>query len=109
MAYHQALAGRIREYLADQPDVVEKKMFGGLAFMWRGNMLCGVDSANMMLRVGPDQFGEALASPGARVMDLTGRPMKGWVMVDHHDVASDKALERWLQMAMSFVSTLPAK
>jgi len=109
MAYNQALAQRIREYLAARPDIAEKRMFGGLAFMWQGNMLCGVDARHLMVRVGPEQYAEALAHPHASEMDLTGRPMKGWVLVSAPGIESDEAFEQWLQMAITFVSTLPPK
>ena len=77
MAYDEELAERIRAALGDRADVSERKMFGGLSFMLRGNMCCGVDKTNLMVRVGSEAYDEALAQPGARLMDFTGRPMKG--------------------------------
>lgn len=109
MAYDVALADRIRLYLADRPNVIEKRMFGGLAFMWQGNMLCGVNNADLMVRVGPDKFEEAVDHPQARPMDLTGRPMKGWILVSAPGIESNEALGQWLGMAATFVSTLPPK
>lgn len=109
MAYDEALADRIRLYLTDRSNITEKRMFGGLVFMWQGNMLCGVDKTNLMLRVGPDKFEEAVEHPQARVMDLTGRPMKGWILVSPAGVESDEDLRQWLDMATAFVSTLPPK
>ena len=81
MAYDEELAERIRAALADRTDVIERKMFGGLTFMLRGNMCCGVEKTNLMVRVGPERYDEALAQPHARLMDFTGRPMKGMVFV----------------------------
>jgi len=89
--------------------MAEKRMFGGLIFMWQGNMLCGVNATDLMVRIGPVQFEEALAHPQARPMDLTGRPMKGWVLVSAPGIESDEALGQWLDMAAAFVSTLPPK
>ena len=76
MAYDKDLAGRVRTALAEQPVVDEKPMFGGLSFMVRGHMCCGVVKDDLVVRVGADGQGEALAQPGARPMDFTGRPMK---------------------------------
>lgn len=80
MAYDQGLAQRVREALAGQPGLTERAMFGGIGFMVYGNMACGILKDELMVRVGPEGM-EALQRPGARVFDLTGRPMKGWVVV----------------------------
>ena len=81
MAYDERLAQRVREELADRPGYAEKKMFGGLCFLLRGNMCCGVGKDGLMVRVGPEQYESALADDHARQMDFTGRPMKGFVFV----------------------------
>lgn len=109
MAYSEELAERVRAILADRPDVVEKKMFGGLTFMLRGNMCCGIQQDGLMVRVGPEKYTEALAQPHARTMDLGGRPMRGMVMVALEGLASDAALAAWVQRGVQFASSLPAK
>jgi TfoX/Sxy family transcriptional regulator of competence genes len=109
MAYDEGLAQRIRGVFTDREDVIEKKMFGGLAFMVRGHMCCGVSGDDLMLRVGPDQYNEALAQPHARPMDFTGRPMKGFVYVDQAGLDSDDDLEAWIGRGLTFVLALPPK
>jgi TfoX/Sxy family transcriptional regulator of competence genes len=109
MAFDEAVAGRVREALAGAPDVVEKKMFGGIAFMIRGNMCCGVIGDRLMLRVGPVGYDTALSRPHARPMDFTGRPMKGMVYVEPAGFASAGDLKRWIAKAMEFSLSLPAK
>jgi len=109
MAFDEAVAGRVREALAGAPDVVEKKMFGGIAFMVRGNMCCGVIGDRLMLRVGPDGHEAALSRPHARPMDFTGRPMKGMVYVEPAGFASAADLKSWIARAMEFTLSLPAK
>jgi TfoX/Sxy family transcriptional regulator of competence genes len=109
MAYDEGLAHRLRERLEGAPDITEKRMFGGLAVMWQGNMLVGVIGDDLIARVGPDATEAALARPGARLFDFTGRPMRGWVVVDGSAVTEDAALEEWIGSARQFVATLPAK
>ncbi|MFI8965592.1 TfoX/Sxy family protein [Streptomyces sp. NPDC053493] len=96
MAYDEGLAERIRGHLGPDPEVTEKRMFGGIAFFWRGNMAVGVTGDDLMVRVGPDATAEALARPGARIFDMTGRPMRGWVVVDASAVTEDGALAAWI-------------
>jgi TfoX/Sxy family transcriptional regulator of competence genes len=81
MAFDEQLAARVRKLLADRSDVTERRMFGGLTFMVRGHMCCGVQGDELILRLGPDGAGEALASQHARPMDFTGRPLAGFVSV----------------------------
>jgi len=109
MAFDEAVAGRIREALAGAPDVAEKKMFGGIAFMLRGNMCCGVIGDRLMLRVGPAGYEAALSRPHARAMDFTGKPMKGLVYVEPAGFASPRDLKTWIERAMEFTLSLPAK
>ena len=89
--------------------VVEKRMFGGIAFMLRGNMCCGIVRDDLMVRVGPERLEEALAQPHARPMDFTGRPMKGMVYVGPEGLRSDTDLNAWLRRAVEFTETLPPK
>ena len=109
MAYDEGVAQRLREALSDEDDVVEKKMFGGIAFMHRGNMCCGVVGDELMLRVGADAYDAALEEPHARPMDFTGRPMRGMLYVGTDGFESDEALDAWLQRATAFTKTLPPK
>jgi len=109
MAYDETVAKRVRSALGKTPDVVEKRMFGGIAFMLRGNMCCGVIGDRLMLRVGPGGYEAALVRPHARPMDFTGRPMKGLVYVDPAGFASTGDLEEWIAKAMEFALSLPAK
>jgi TfoX/Sxy family transcriptional regulator of competence genes len=109
MAFDEAVAGRVREALAGAPDVIEKKMFGGVAFMVLGNMCCGVIGDRLMLRVGPKGYEAALARPHAKTMDFTGRPMKGLVYVEPAGFASPRDLKKWIERALEFALSLPAK
>ena len=109
MAYDEGLAQRIREALEDCTDVSEKKMFGGLAFLLSGNMCVGVVKSEMMVRVGPDHYEEAVRQPHARKMDFTGRPMKGFVYVACNGFESDADLRRWISHSVRFAGSLPRK
>jgi len=109
MAYSEKLAERIRQQLHDETGVVDKKMFGGLAFLVNGNMSCGVVGEELMVRVGPDVYEAALAEPGAREMDFTGRPMKGMVYVSADDIRTAKRLAFWVEKGLKFAQSLPAK
>ncbi|MFQ5630691.1 MAG: TfoX/Sxy family protein [bacterium] len=109
LAFDVGLAERLREIFQDQPNVREKKMFGGLAFMVNGNMCCGIVSETLMLRVGAEQYDEALARPHARKMAFTGKPMKGMIYVDPDGFAEDADLQDWVQRGLNFVQALPPK
>ena len=109
MAYDDGIAERLRDVYMHVQNVVEKKMFGGLAFMVNGHMTCGVDAEHLMVRVGPAQYEEALAKPYARVMDFTGKPLKGFVFVDAEGFDSDQELADWVEMSLAFVRELPPK
>lgn len=82
MPYDPALAHRVRESLAATAGLQEKRMFGGVAFMVGGNMAVGISGTDLMVRIDPAESGAALEQPGVRVFDMTGRPMKGWLLVD---------------------------
>ena len=109
MAYDEGLAQRIREQLTDEHGVVEKQMFGGVAFLLGGNMSVGVIKDEMCVRVGPDAYEAALAQPGARLFDFSGRPMKGWVMVGTEGLADDDTFAAWVARGVSFARSLPPK
>ena len=105
---NEALAARLRKAFAGRRNVAEKKMFGGVCFLLRGNMLCGMGEDKFMFRVGKDQDAAALQRPGARPMDITGRAMRGFVWVDPKRCDA-RALKRWIAMAEDCVGALPAK
>ena len=108
MPHDPKLADAMRRALAGRAGVTERKMFGGVCWLLRGNMLAGVQGNRFMLRVGKALEAEALARPGASPMDLTGKPMRGilWVAAEH---AQGPALERWIALAERFVGALPPK
>lgn len=109
MAYSERLADRVRTLLAGRRDVVERKMFGGLAFMVSGHMCCGIMGEALMARVGAEQYEEALARPHARIMDFTGKPMKGMVIVGPEGCDRQTDLDAWVRRCEAFVATLPPK
>jgi TfoX/Sxy family transcriptional regulator of competence genes len=104
---NEVLAGRLRTALAGRKGVSEKRMFGGVCFLLRGNMLCGTGKTDFMFRVGKAQDAQALARPGARPMDITGRKMPGFVWVD--PACDARALARWVVLAEKYVAALPPK
>jgi len=109
MAYSESLAQRVRAALAGRRGLTEKKMFGGVGFLLRGNMCVGIWKTSLIVRVGPQQAAAALEETHVREFDITGRPMKGWVMVDAEGLDSDAQLEKWLGQSVAFVETLPPK
>ena len=109
MAYDEGLAHRVQTIMIDEPDMVEKKMFGGVGFMLNGNMACGVNKDDLIVRVGPDKYEQTLIQPHARPFDFTGRPMKGWVMVGPDGVSTDDDLQDWVAQGVTFARSLPPK
>jgi TfoX/Sxy family transcriptional regulator of competence genes len=109
MAYDKGLAQRVREMLEEETGYEEKKMFGGLCFMFFGHMVCGIIREDLIVRVGPNSYEETLKLPHTKKFDLTGKPLKGWVMVLAEAIDDDDDLNRWLQRAVSFVRNLPPK
>src|SRR5439155_18404984 len=109
MAYDEGLAERIRGVLDEQPSVSEKRMFGGVAFLVKGHMSVGIVEEKLMVRVGPASYDRVLRQRHARRMDFTGRPMKGFVYVVPSGYESDVDLQRWVNLGVSYVATLPAK
>ncbi len=109
MAFDEGLAERVRDVLIDHGEIVEKRMFGGLAFMLHGNMCCGVIGEELMVRLGNEGADEARQEPHVREMDFTGRPIRSMVYVGPEGVASDEDLASWVQRGLVFASSLPAK
>jgi hypothetical protein len=109
MAYDEALAERVREQLAAEPTVTERAMFGGLAFLLDGNMAVGLSGDELMVRVGPDASDDALARAHTRPFDMTGRPMKGWILVAPEGVAEELDLAAWVARGVDFARSLPPK
>jgi len=109
MAFNEALAERIRQRLARRKHIEEKKMFGGIGFLLKGNMLVGVWKEWLIARLGPEEGEEALLEPHVKEFDITGRVMKGWVLVTPEGVEDDEQLSAWIQRAVKFVGKLPKK
>ena len=109
MAYDEKLAARLRQVLAARRDVVEKKMFGGLAFMVRGHMAVGIVGDDLMVKCGAERLAAALARPHARPMDFTGTPSKGMVFVGREGLRSAATLSRWIQLALDYNASQAAK
>jgi TfoX/Sxy family transcriptional regulator of competence genes len=109
MAFSESLAARIRDAIGGMRSVEEKKMFGGVGFLLNGNMLVGVWKDSLIVRLGPEQGDNALKEPHVKEFDITGRAMKGWVLVAPEGVEADDQLKEWIQRATNFVKTLPAK
>lgn len=108
MAYNEKLAERIRAELKEIP-FVEKKMFGGVGFLVHGNMACGVHKENMIVRVDPVKHAALLKKPHARPFDITGKPMKGWLIVKPEGCKTIKLLSGWVKEGVNFALTLPPK
>lgn len=87
----------------------EKSLFGGIGFLIHGNMACGVNKQDLIVRLGEADFDEALKKPGVRIFDFSGRPMKGWIMVSSSGYASDKQLQGWIDKAVAHAKSLPPK
>ena len=109
MAHDESLAARIRDALGNKKGIDEKKMFGGVGFLLNGNMLVGIWKDSLIVRLGAEEGEAALLEAHVRVFDITGRPMKGWVMVDAEGIEDDDQLNSWIRRATVFVQTLPAK
>jgi len=109
VAYDEKLAARLRRRLSRQPELSERKMFGGICFMLHGNMCCGVLADQLIVRVEPQYYASAINRPHTRVMEITGRPMKGFVVVLPKGFASSKALKEWLAVGTRCARSLPPK
>jgi TfoX/Sxy family transcriptional regulator of competence genes len=109
MAYNELIDIRIRHLISDWDGTTAKKMFGGVCHLLHGNMVCGVHKDFLILRLGQEAAKKALHHPSTKPFDITGRPMKGWVMVAEDGFSTDDELRDWLQQAKTFVDTLPPK
>jgi len=106
MAYDEQLAERIRIAMGVRQDVTQKKMFGGLAFLQKGKMFCGIVKDELVVRVGQERYEESLREAHVRPMDFTGRPMKGYVFVEAAGCSTDKEVRRWVERGAEFVEML---
>ena len=110
MAYDEDLANRIRELIAAEPGLAEKKMFGGLAFLIDGNMSVGVSGqGGLMVRVEPAETAALVAKPHARPFEMRGREMQGWLRIAPEGVRTKRDLERWVRRGVNYARSLPAK
>jgi TfoX/Sxy family transcriptional regulator of competence genes len=109
MAFSESLAVRIRSALAGKRGISEKKMFGGIGFLLNGNLLVGVWKNSFIARLGQEAGEKALAEDFVRPFDITGKPMKRWVLVEPEGVESDEQLKGWIERAITFVASLPRK
>lgn len=109
MAFSEVLAERICQALARKKNIEEKKMFGGISFLLNGNMLVGLWKESLVVRLGPEKDEEALKEPHVGKFNITGRSMKGWVLMAPEGVKDDDQLKDWIRLAVKFVGKLPAK
>ncbi len=109
MAYDAGLAARLEAMLANRRGYQSKKMFGGIGWMLNGNMCVAAYKEWLIARVGPDAEKKARANPHTKAFDITGKPMKGWIMVALEDIDKDRDLEKYATLAENFVNTLPRK
>lgn len=110
MAFDEEMADRVRHILASEPDLTERKMFGGLGFMLAGNMAVAAGSlGRLMVRVQPTEVEELVASEGVEPMVMRGRELAGWLLVEPLALVGDEAMESWVARGVAYVRTLPAK
>jgi TfoX/Sxy family transcriptional regulator of competence genes len=110
MAYDEELADRIRELLRGQRDLTEKKMFGGLAFLIGGNMAVAASGqGGVLVRVDPAQSDRLVATTKAHLMEMRGRPMRGWLRVDTANLRTKRQLEKWVELGATYARSLPPK
>src|SRR6516162_2378763 len=102
MAFDESLAERIGQGLGRKKGITEKKMFGGIGFLLNGNMLVGVWKDSLIVRLDPDDYDDALKEPFVKEFDITGRPMKGWVLVKPEGIEDEKLLKEWIGRAVKF-------
>ena len=109
MVYNKDLAIRVRDQATGMAKLDERMMFGGIGFLLHGNMACGVLGDNLIVRVGPDAYSEALNRPNVQEFDYTGRPMNGWISVNSDGTLNDDELANWVQAGVHYAETLPPK
>jgi TfoX/Sxy family transcriptional regulator of competence genes len=109
MAYDQHLAMQVRAAFSDEESYTEREMFGGIGFMISGNMACGVLGDDLIVRVGPQSYETELRHSGVKEFDMTGRPMRGWVLVTPTALETEASLRSWVQKGLEFSRTLPKK
>ena len=110
MAYDEDLAERIRDLVAGKPGLTEKKMFGGLAFLIGGNMAVAASGqGGLLVHVDPDESDGLVATTEARLMEMRGRSMRGWLRLDAAHLSSEQDLARWVELGTAYASSLPAK
>ena len=110
MAYDEELAERIRELIGTEPELTEKKMFGGLAFLVGGNMAVAASGqGGILVRVDPAQSDSLVASSDARLMEMRGREMQGWLRVDSESLRSKPELAKWVELGTGYARSLPSK
>lgn len=109
MPYSESIEARINQVTAGWENITSKKMFGGICCLSNGNMFCGVHKDFLILRLGEREAAAALRRPHVRPFDITGRPMKGWVMVAEQGFAQKEQLQTWLEKASAFAATLSPK
>ena len=109
MPYDEEIEARIKKVISRWKNTQSKKMFGGICHLLDGNMFCGIYKDFLILRLGEEECKEALKLPFSHPFDITGKPMKGWVMVEKEGFKSDDDLKAWLVKAEEFVTTLPSK
>jgi TfoX/Sxy family transcriptional regulator of competence genes len=109
MGYDQDLAGRVRSLIQDHKGYSEREMFGGVGFLHHGNMSCGVNASNLIVRVGPDAYEQALSEAHTKEFDMTGRPMRGWIVITPEGVQTEDMLRFWVERGVQFAQSLPPK
>ena len=110
MSYDEDLAARIRELVRDEAGLSEQKMFGGIAFLIGGNMAVSASGqGGLLVRVDPAASDELVATTPARIMEMRGRPMRGWLRVDVEHVRTKRELATWVTMGTAYAHSLPAK
>ena len=109
MAFDERLAERMRRALGRRKRLTEKQMFGGVGFLLNGNMCCGIHKSAMIVRIAPDETDRALTQAHTRPFDLTGRPMKGWILVEPAGLKTAPQLRKWVEVSARYAASLPAK
>ena len=109
MAFDEHLAERVRQIVGERKGLSEKKIFGGLAFLLHGNMSCGIHGSELIVRIDPETTESALKEPGTRVFDITGRAMKGWLLVSATALKHETVLNKWIRRGLDYAGSLPRK